>query len=243
MPNDKPFLILKTGSLTPLSQGFAERFGDTEDTFLTGAGLAREAAHVIDVQMGEPLPEDRRPYAGVMISGSADMVSAQADWMRTTGAWLRETMEQDVPVLAICFGHQLLAHALGGKVGPNPKGLEGGTVTIDLAAEGDPLFGAMPARADLQAHHYETVLVPPPGSEILASSDRDRHQVLRHAPLAWGVQFHPELTMPMMEELMDALATGDDAHDHRRMRDTLRPSPEGPALLQRFVALARDRHR
>lgn len=240
MPDDRPFLILKTGSLAPLSRQFLERFGDTEDTFLFGAGLRRGQACVIDVQAGEPLPQDRRAYAGIMVSGSADMVSAQAGWMMTTAAWLRETVDRDMPVLAVCFGHQLLALALGGKVGPNPKGLEGGTVEIELAAEGDQLFGAMPKRANIQAHHYETVLEPPKVSEILARNDGDRCQVLRHAPRAWGVQFHPELTMPMMEVLMDALATEDDQHGHRQMRDTLRPSPEGPVLLQRFVALARD---
>ena len=145
----------------------------------------------------------------------------------------------NVPVLGVCFGHQLLSHALGGRVGKNPQGVEGGTVEVRFEASDDPLFGPMPLCADLQAHHYETVLEAPSGSIVLASSERDRHQVLRHAPAAWGVQFHPELTLPMMSMLMDALATDDDQHGHAQMRDTLRPSPEGPSLLKRFVALAR----
>ena len=239
MTTDKPFLILKAGSLLPLCPSFVDTFGDTEHTFLSSSGLTEHTARTIDIEAGAALPASPHEFAGIMVSGSAAMVSTEAPWMLESGRWLRRAIEQDVPVLGICFGHQLLAHALGGVVGKNPAGLEGGTVEVEFDAGEDPLFGAMPGRADLQVHHYETVLEPPAGSQVLARSERDRFQVLRHAPRAWGVQFHPELTMPMMEVLMDTLATEDDPHGHAGMRDTLRPTPEGPNLLRRFVSFAR----
>ncbi|WP_137113587.1 glutamine amidotransferase [Mesorhizobium sp. GR13] len=238
MTAERPFLILKAGSLKSLSD-FVERFGDTEDTFLSSSGLRPKQVRIIDIEAAEPLPADLNDYAGAIISGSASMVSSQAPWMQKAEAWLRGAVASGLPVLGVCFGHQLLSHALGGSVGPNAEGLEGGTVDINFRADGDPLFGGIGPQVALQAHHYETVLVPPQGAQILASSPHDRHQALRHAMNAWSVQFHPELTMPMMHVLMDALSTGSDPHGHAQMRDTLRPSPEGPLLLRRFVSLAR----
>lgn len=239
METGRPFLILRAGSLASVSPEFIRDFGDTEQTFLSSAGLSLREAVVTDIEAGELPPSAPRDYAGIIVTGSGAMVSTEAPWMLESGRWLRDAVECDVPVLGVCFGHQLLSHALGGRVGRNPQGVEGGTVEVRFEASDDPLFGVMPQCADLQAHHYETVLEAPSGSIVLASSDRDRHQVLRHAPAAWGVQFHPELTLPMMSMLMDALATDDDQHGHAQMRDTLRPSPEGPSLLKRFVAFAR----
>lgn len=239
MPDERPFLILKAGSLIPVSQHFADRFGDTEGTFASGCGLDQRETVVIDLQAGDPLPDRIGAYAGALVTGSSAMVTDQAPWMEATAMWLRRAVAADLPVLGVCFGHQLLAHALGGRVGPNPIGVEGGTVVVSFQENTDPLFAAMPASVDLQAHHYQTVLEPPAGATVLATSRKDRFQAMRYAPRAWSVQFHPELTLEMMELLMAALAVEGDRHDHAGMLAGLRPSPEGPRLLRRFVGLAR----
>ncbi|MBL8581197.1 MAG: glutamine amidotransferase [Rhizobiaceae bacterium] len=239
MADERPFLILKAGSLAPVSVLFTDRFGDTEGTFLSGCGLAPHQAVVVDLQAGDPLPAKVSDYAGALVSGSSAMVTDAAPWMDTAAHWLRGAVEADLPVLGVCFGHQLMAHAFGGRVGPNPAGIEGGTVEVSFAANDDPLFGGMPAVVDLQAHHYQTVLDLPPQATVFARSGGDRFQAVRYAPRAWSVQFHPELTLPMMELLMATLAAKDDRHGHAEMLATLRPSPEGPRLLQRFVDLAR----
>ncbi|WP_151719682.1 glutamine amidotransferase [Gemmobacter serpentinus] len=234
-------LIFKAGTLAPYSTDFTCRFGDTEDTFIAAAGLAPDEVEVIDLYRDQPLPEIGA-HAGVMITGAAAMVTEQAPWMLRGAAWLRAAVAADQPVLGICFGHQLLAHALGGTVGPNPTGLEAGTLPITLAPDPqDPLFGPVATGTRFQEHHYQTVLTPPPGSSVIGHSAQDAHQVLRHGPHAWGVQFHPELTGEMMRLLMDGMradhaAAGVDPSD---LDAGLADTPEGPALLQRFVALAR----
>lgn len=239
MPDLRPILILKAGSLD-FHPPFLSLHGDTEHTFLTGCALSHEEVEVVDIQTAAP-PPDLGAHAAVIVSGSDAMVSKLEPWMERGGDWLRGAVAADVPVLGVCFGHQLLAHALGGRVGRNPRGMEGGTVQVTLAAEDDPLFGALGPGALFQSHHYETVLEAPKGAQVLGTSALDRHQVLRHAPRAWGVQFHPELSLPMMEVLMAALeeAHSRQGYDPAAITASLRPTPEGPALLQRFVALAR----
>ena len=86
--------------------------------------------------------------AGIVITGSPSMVSARLDWSERTAYWLRRAVPTGLPVLGVCYGHQLLAHALGGHVGLNPAGRQIGTVTAQLidGHKEDPLFGHLPAR-------------------------------------------------------------------------------------------------
>lgn len=58
------------------------------------------------------------------------MVTDHGPWSEYTAMWLRETVEQHTPVLGTCYGHQMLAYALGGEVGNNPHGYETGTVNV-----------------------------------------------------------------------------------------------------------------
>src|SRR3546814_4405831 len=85
------------------------------------------------------------------------MVTERRDWSEATAAWLREAAHAGVPVFGICYGHQLLAHALGGEVGDNPNGRKMGTVAVDLlpAAADDPLFAGLPDRFLAQATRSE----------------------------------------------------------------------------------------
>jgi GMP synthase (glutamine-hydrolysing) len=171
------------------------------------------------------------------------MVSAREPWSERSAGWLREAVAAGTPVLGICYGHQLLAHALGGRVGPNPRGREIGTIELrlDPAARSDPLLGALPARCRAQATHVESVLELPPGARALASSPGDPVQAFAAGPAAWGVQFHPEFDAEVMraylEERRELLAgEGIDAAGLlRRVEET----PQAAGLLGRFAALLR----
>ena len=96
-------------------------------------------------------------------------------------------------MFGVCYGHQLLAHALGGKVGYNPTGSELGTQTVELLppAAGDQLLDGLPASFPAQMLHAQTVLQPPPGAAV-ARSDQDPHQMFRVGPNVFSTQFHPE---------------------------------------------------
>ena len=94
---------------------------------------------------GEPLPRIGS-FAAAIISGSASMVTDRADWSEKSAAWVLEVMQAGIPLFGVCYGHQLIAHALGGEVGYLPAGREMGSYEIALNEEAgaDPLLADLP---------------------------------------------------------------------------------------------------
>ena len=137
----------------------------------------------------------------MLVTGSAAFVTDHAEWSERSAAWLRQTAHDDVPVFGICYGHQLIAHALGGQVGDNPTGREMGTVHLDLdpQAADDPLFAGLPARFPAQATHLQSVLQLPDNATLLARSEQDGTHAFRWGERVWGLQFHPEVDEPLIE--------------------------------------------
>jgi len=127
----------------------------------------------------------------VVITGSSANVHKREPWMLQSEDALRDIVARGVPTLGICFGHQLLAQALGGDVQKNPRGREISTVEVTRRGE-DPLVDFLPRTFLVNACHKDTVVELPPGAEVLGDSPLDPHQVLRFTPRCYGVQFHPE---------------------------------------------------
>src|SRR5690349_13567754 len=98
------FLIVKTGST--VSNVVAQR-GDFEAWIMRGLGVPAERVDVCRVHQDEALPAVGAlgEVAGVVVTGSPAMVTERHPWSERTAAWLRETVNADVPVLGICYGH------------------------------------------------------------------------------------------------------------------------------------------
>lgn len=222
----------------------AHRFGDFEHWILRGMDWPAEASRVVDVAGGEKLPSAGTPSA-VAITGSHAMVSERLPWSEYTARWLAGAASRGVPILGICYGHQLLAHALGGIVDNNPSGREFGTVTIRMTdqAEGDPLLGIFRPAAPVHVCHTQAVLKLPPGAKLLASSQRDPHQAFVVGNCAWGVQFHPEFSTEVVAEYIRAheAALRSEGQDPAWLLQTLSPNALGAGLLQRFAQIVRQR--
>ena len=195
----KQITLIKTGGTIP---EIRERHGDFEDWFIAGMGVS--GVRQVDVFKDQPLPPIAKT-TGIVITGSAAMVSHREDWSEETAQWLKQAVEAGLPVLGVCYGHQLLAHALGGRVGPNPNGRQIGTVTTKMldTARDDPLLGYLPLQFGSQATHSESVLELPSGAERLATSPLDKNFSIRFSENAWGVQFHPEFSGPVMSEYIN----------------------------------------
>ncbi len=237
-----PFLILETGKpVAPM-----RRHGDFPHWIRVAAGLSRDAAVGVDVESGEPLPS-LEGFAGVIVTGSAAMVTERLDWSEATAAWLRDAAHTGLPLFGICYGHQLLAHALGGEVGVNPRGREMGTVEIELlpAASDDALFEVLPAHFQAQATHLQAVLRAPDGATILARSAADECQAFRWGESAWGVQFHPEFSATHMRGYIRArkVVLQREGLDPQAMLAAVGAAPEARRVMRRFVHWARERAR
>jgi GMP synthase (glutamine-hydrolysing) len=232
-----PFLVLETGEPVP----GLRRHGGFAHWIRVAAGLARDEVVAVDVR--ESAPPRREGFAGAIVTGSAAMVSERLDWSERAAGWLREAAHAGMPLLGVCYGHQLLAHALGGDVGDNPAGREMGTVEVSLhpAAADDPLFATLPGRFAAQASHLQAVLRPPEQAVVLARSEIDGCQAFRWGPVAWGVQFHPEFSAAHMHGYVRARreALRAEGHSPDRISRTISAAPHARSVLRRFAAHAR----
>jgi GMP synthase-like glutamine amidotransferase len=130
-----------------------------------------------------------------LVTGSSCGVYDGFPWIATLKAFLRQVHEEQVPLVGICFGHQIIAEALGGKVEKFLGGWSCGLKHYDMAGRDTP--------AALFAWHQDQVVVPPQGAEIIAWSDFCRYAGLRVGDRTLTFQAHPEFD----QEYVRALAT------------------------------------
>lgn len=234
----KPVLLIKTGGTIPETR---DEFGDFEEWFARGLGMP--GMEQVNVYSGEQLPRHRE-FAAVIVTGSASMVSHREEWSELTAEWLGAAVHAGMPTLGVCFGHQLLAQALGGQVGPNPKGRQVGTRQVEFlpAAASDPLLCNMPASVQVQTTHVECVHELPPGAVRLATSPLDENHAFRFGARAWGVQFHPEFGADIMRGYILARAQIIQAEgfDVEQLTSTVVETPLAHSLLARFAALVNN---
>ncbi len=233
----KPLLLVKTGSTLPI---IAADHGDFEDWFVAGLGVDPSCVQLVQAHLEEPLP-GQDEVCGVLVTGSPAMVTDREPWSERAAAWLARAVQDELPVLGVCFGHQLLAHCMGGEVGDCPGGAEVGTVPVTLAprADDDPLFGGLPGSFPAQTTHWEAVLQPPPGAVALATTAQDTNHAFRLGPRAWGIQYHPEFTPEIMrcyirERRDKIIAAGQDPDAANR---GVSITPQATSVLPRFAAL------
>lgn len=233
-----PFLIIETGDPAPELR----RHGPFAHWIRVAAGLHRDEAVVCRVIDGHALPS-REGYAGVLVTGSGSMVTERLEWSERSAAWLREAAHAGLPLFGICYGHQLIAHALGGEVNWNPVGREIGTVRIERLADtaGDPLFDDLPEAFDAHATHMQSVVRLPEGAVRLARSEKDGCHAYRWGRHAWGVQFHPEFSIAMMRGYIAVRheKLRHEGIDRLAVERTVTAAPLARRLLRRFVRHAR----
>ncbi len=227
-------LIVKMGTTLP---SLAQRRGDFDDWVRRPLGFAADSIRVVKPYKGERLP-DPAGFSGVIVTGSHDMVTDRKEWSEYTGVWIPSVIAAGVPLLGICYGHQLIAQAMGGKVGFNPFGSEFGTVDLQLTEHSakDLLFRGVPHKIRVHVSHAQSVLSLPPKSTLLASSAKDPHQAYAIGDHVWGVQFHPEYDADIagtyIKECADDLRA--EGLDPEHLLGTLGETPYGERLLRRF---------
>lgn len=218
----KPILVICTGRAP---DPIRARHGDFPHWFRLATGVAPGRLHIVDVAAGEALPAPKA-VGGALITGSAAMVTERAAWSERTAGWIRTAMDAELPMFGVCYGHQLMAHALGGRVDYLPGGREIGTLPISSlpGARQDPLARHLPAVFRAHATHEQSVLEPPRGTVVLAQSARDPHHFLRYGSHAVSVQFHPEFNADVMRAYI------------RRKHDVMRREGADPHHVFRQVA-------
>ena len=189
--------ILKMGSAAP---DLRERHGDFVDWIKRKLPVdLPQTAQVLNPEAGA-LP-DPAGLGGLIITGSDSMVTEPSCSDLTAFRWLEKVLKTDVPVLGLCYGHQMLGHVLGGEVGPLHGGPEIGVAEVEFAAGEDPLFASCGTRQRVAVIHWQSIRRLPAGAQVLGRGEREPNQAVRFLPRVWGVQFHPEFSPGVLTEL------------------------------------------
>ncbi|MGZ4336565.1 MAG: type 1 glutamine amidotransferase [Gaiellaceae bacterium] len=153
---------------------------------------------------GTPLPRPLDAYGAVLVFGGA--MHADQDehhpWLREENFFLQRLLDLHTPVLGICLGAQLLAKAAHAPVFPVEEA-EVGWFEVELTDEGadDPILGRLPRTFEAFQWHYYAHDVPAGAVEL--ASNRVCTQAFRLGDNAWGVQFHPEVTLQQVQSWLD----------------------------------------
>ncbi|MDP8257166.1 MAG: type 1 glutamine amidotransferase [Candidatus Alcyoniella australis] len=137
---------------------------------------------------------DPRRYSGIIITGSEASINEDAAWITQQQRMIELACRHTVPLLGICFGHQLIARTLLGEksVGAAPRP-ELGWLPIEVLAAVGPLCGIQGGPVTMLSH-FDQVIDPGDQFEVLARSTHCAVHAMRHRELPlWGLQFHPEI--------------------------------------------------
>ena len=228
-----PLLILVAGDAVPEVAAVHGEFGRWIERAASSTWAGPWALH--DLRSSDPLP-DCRSVAGIIITGSTSSVTERAPWMLRAEAYVREVVAAETPLFGICFGHQLLAQALGGEVKKNPRGREIGTVEATRVVD-DPLFDGLPETLVVNATHVDSVVALPPRARVIAKTALEQYAALDFGPVARGVQFHPEIDGGVMRGYIEVRRhlLVEEALDAEGIFARASDTPHGPALLENFI--------
>ena len=238
MISERKILILKTGNTI---KSLLDTGKDFEHWFTDYSGLCKTNFMVRSLHLEEPLV-DLKQVAGIVITGSPAYVTDKETWNFTGAEYVKRAHKSGTPILGVCYGHQLLAWAFGGKVDFNAEGRKIGTIPIELTelAKDDLLFGGLPNAFDVNVSHQQSVVGLPPDAVKLAVSSSNILQAFRLGEKTWGIQFHPEFSKEIIREYIHerAVAIREEGLDPTKLYDQASNTPNSIILFQKFCRLA-----
>jgi len=231
----KKIAIIKAGGT---NKDIVDRYGDFEKWIIDRIGIDKNNIIVSDIKNGEPFP-DFNNISGAVITGSHSMVTEKQEWSLKIEEWIRGAFNNDIYLLGICYGHQLIAEALGGKVDYNSNGKEYGTKEI-IKEDDDIIFKNLPSTFKAHECHSQSVIKLPTNAKLLAKNSHDPHQAFSINDKIWGVQFHPEFNEEHMKTYIDAFEENliKDGHDTDILRSSVEMTNESTSILRYFAEIA-----
>jgi GMP synthase (glutamine-hydrolysing) len=217
--------ILQTGRAL---EHIVERHGDFDTLFqqlLNGQGFSFQAYAVLD----DEFPQTPTECDGWLITGSRFSAYEDLPWIATLETFLRKAYAADVPIVGICFGHQILAQAFGGKVEKYKGGWGVGPQ--------DYQFDGIEETVTINAWHQDQVTELPKDSCAVGRSEFCTNAAILYGEKAYSIQAHPEFTNDFMSDLIEAkgsLVPAEIIEAAEKQLKAASPSPEVVAQIVSF---------
>lgn len=179
------------------------------------------------------LPRSTGECDAYMCTGSKYSVYEAHDWIRRLGEFIRELQNARTPFVGICYGHQMLAHALGGEVAKAPQGWGVGVLEVEVL-RGEPWMEPRKPRLLLHHMHQDQVRKLPQGSVVLARSQHCEVEMFRLGDAMLGIEAHPEFTVPYAAALIRARSESIGKERSERALESLKQPTDGN-LVGRWI--------
>lgn len=173
-----------------------------------------------------------------MATGSKYSVYEGLEWVEQLCAFIRQLHTEKKPFVGICFGHQLLARALGGEVAKAQQGWGIGVLPVEVVKE-EPWMMPPKRELRLQHSHQDQVQKLPPGSVLLARSPHCEVGIFRVGETMLGIEGHPEFTVAFGAALISSRAERLGRGLAENALASLSQPADGPTVgrwIERFVS-------
>ena len=180
------------------------------------------------------MPDSADECEAWLCTGSKYSVYEPHDWIARLSAFIRNVGDARRPFVGICFGHQMLAHAAGGKVVKAQEGWGVGVLPVQILSHEAWM---VPPRKEIRIHHMHQDQVQrlPPGAVVLGRSAHCEVGMFRVGETMLGIEGHPEFTPEFAEALIRARAASIGDERSRAALETVRRPSDGP-LVGRWIA-------
>lgn len=179
-------------------------------------------------------PEKASDCDAYLSTGSSFSVYENVPWIHQLADFVRTLADQRIPYIGICFGHQMIGHALGGKVGKAPVGWCVGVHTFNLKKEKkwmDPVQDTF----NLLMMCQDQILELPPNTDVLASTDDCPHAMILWKEHILGIQAHPEFPAAYDQALIELRRERISDEKVERGIDSLRSNIDDQLVAQWIV--------
>lgn len=234
--------IIQVG-ITP--KALRHQFGDYPPQFQdmfndAGADFSFETVFVLN---GEPLP-DPKTLEGIILTGSAAGVYDDEPWMPALRSFIIEAYAQNIPMLGICFGHQIMADALGGIVEKSSKGWGLGRHVYEVTQKPDWLENTHENLAIAASHRDQVIKKPDIADVFMASEFTPNAGLIYHNGCAISMQPHPEFDTAFSRGLVDIrLGNPLDAEGVATTKSTLDAPIDNTLAARGFTKFFKTRQR
>ncbi|MEM7753158.1 MAG: type 1 glutamine amidotransferase [Pseudomonadota bacterium] len=218
--------ILQCGHF-PTGEGFQpQTYGELYENFLSGRGLTFQTWSVVDMAF----PDSVHAADGWLVTGSKHGAYEDIPFIAPLEQFLRDAYADDVPIVGICFGHQVLAQALGGTVTKHSDGWALGRQSYDFGGKD----------VTLNAWHQDQVTKPPEEATTIGSNAFCRHAALAYKGRAFSVQAHPEFSDPHVKLLLSVRRAALTDAQADEVRSNLGQPLSNDALAEQIAAFFKE---